>query len=81
MPQHHMVEMMNTKDLEACTEEVAAKILRMFLGHRSHYAKGLGHSVLPESSKFPRVSNEVYECFAKKNAQNRKTIKYYQNRL
>ncbi|KAF5475562.1 hypothetical protein F2P56_007358 [Juglans regia] len=78
---NQMVQLMNAKDPNARTDEAATTIFREVLGHRSRYNKGLGHSVMPESTKVAGVSNEEYERLAKENEANRKNAEYYQNRV
>ncbi|KAG7986809.1 hypothetical protein I3843_03G100500 [Carya illinoinensis] len=76
-----MVQLMNSKEPKACTDEAAARIFREVLGHRSGYSRGMGHSVMPESTKVSGVSCEEYERLVEENEANRKNAAYYQGWL
>ncbi|XP_040991222.1 uncharacterized protein LOC121238444 [Juglans microcarpa x Juglans regia] len=78
---NQMVELMNAKEPEYRTDEAVATIFREVLGHRSGYSRGLDHSVMPESSIVPGVTNVEYERLAKENKQNLKNAEYYKNRM
>ncbi|KAG6730730.1 hypothetical protein I3842_01G095100 [Carya illinoinensis] len=75
-----MVERLGEKESKEDVEEVAETIFKDVLGHRSGYAVGMGHMVIPDPSPLMKKSR-AFIRLSKENQRNKSDAEMYKSKL